>query len=233
MENENESSVGIIDRLKSFLKRTAVLQLYYIFVHAQWLAEDRARYRRWLKNGKEGAPPHRIKAAVVKDFAKRFGLKCLVETGTYNGHMIVATQKFFEQIYSIELFPPLFERAKERFRRLPNVSLFQGDSGDLLPHVMSLVDQPILFWLYAHYSGDGTGKGVEDTPILRELLHIRMHPEAKNSVILIDDARCFGAGMYPQTIDEVKRVARESGYDGFEVLWDIIRIFPKEYDKSK
>ncbi len=54
-----------------------------------------------------------------------------------------------------------------------------------------------LFWLDAHYSGNGTGRGATECPIVEELKIIKSYSR-NDHVILIDDAREFkGQNDYP------------------------------------
>jgi hypothetical protein len=150
----------------------------------------------------------------------------LVETGTYFGEMIAATYSEFAEIYSIELSADLYQRACTMFEKCPKVHLMHGDSASVLGHLLQQITQPCVFWLDAHYSGDGTARGIHDTPILSELQCILSHPVTSH-VILIDDARCFdGKGIYPALAELEGLVrGRDLGYS-FEVVDDIIRISP-------
>jgi len=57
-----------------------------------------------------------------------------------------------------------------------------GSSADLLWDIIKSIDEPITFWLDAHYV---------ETPILQELVAIKSH-HIKTHTILIDDVRLFG-----------------------------------------
>jgi hypothetical protein len=70
---------------------------------------------KWSLKGNPVPLPSRVKQKIVKKYAKQFNLKILIETGTYLGDMVSATQQFFNEIYSIELCDSLYERAKKRF----------------------------------------------------------------------------------------------------------------------
>ena len=69
----------------------------------------------WEKRGRSALPPHIIKQGVIRSFAEKYGLRILVETGTYYGDMVEAMKHCFDRIYSIELSGELFERATKRF----------------------------------------------------------------------------------------------------------------------
>jgi len=75
-----------------------------------------------------------------------------VETGTYLGEMINAQEGNFDRLLTVELDPELYRKAVRRFRRLAQVSVFQGDSSVELPKMVAAVNEPAIFWLDAHYS---------------------------------------------------------------------------------
>jgi hypothetical protein len=67
-----------------------------------------------------------------------------------------------------------------------------------MPEVLAPLNEPVLFWLDGHYSGEGTGAGAEDSPVIQEVEHILQSRANYRDAIIIDDARCFtGEGGYP------------------------------------
>lgn len=149
--------------------------------------------------------PHRHKRNIVKKLAAENHIDILVETGTYHGRMIKAVKNSFSRIYSIELDESLAKEAKERFRQEKHIKIIQGDSGNELEKVLKNINnQPIMFWLDAHYSGGVTAKGeYGETPIWKEL-EVIFSSWNQDSIILIDDAREFtGINGYP-SIGEIK-----------------------------
>ena len=140
------------------------------------------------------------------------------------GQMVDATRESFDKVYTIELNRHLYEGARVRFSKFDNVSVFHGDSGEVLPRVLSDIDQPCLFWLDAHYSGGSTAKADLETPALLELVEILDHP-VRQHVILIDDARKFsGTDSWP-TIEALRSLVAGKRPDWvFEVRDDIVRI---------
>ena len=185
----------------------------------------RRLHRAWLRAGSPDPPSHVYKQGVVAEYARRHGLRVLIETGTYLGDMIYATRDVFDEIHSIELNPKFFEIAKKRFARDARVTIVQGDSGEVLGQVLSRVNRPCLFWLDGHYTaGKYAIRPDSETPIEKELRHIAKHPLKNAHVILIDDARDFtGTGDYP-ALDTLKEWAEREGFGRFEVERDIVRI---------
>lgn len=166
------------------------------------------------------------KRAIIKEMAKRYNMRVFIETGTYLGDMILAMSKLFDELYSVELDAKLYKYARRRLSHKPNIHLFQGDSGDVLPEILPCCRQPALFWLDAHYSGEGTAQGSLNTPIVRELTQI-LSDGISHNIILVDDARCFnGMDGYP-TIEKIQHLVRQHRpeYD-VAIENDIIRITP-------
>jgi hypothetical protein len=171
--------------------------------------------------------PHELKVALVREHARRFSLRTFVETGTFHGDMVRAVLGDFRAVYSIELDRALFEKASRRFAREPAVRLRSGDSAAVLPQVVREVEGPCLFWLDAHYSGEGTARAVVDTPIERELRCLLAQPAARH-VILVDDARLFdGTAGYPRMDRLLASLAREAPGHEALVRDDVLRILPR------
>jgi hypothetical protein len=187
--------------------------------YSDWMAE-----REWRRAGRPlPAPPH-VKRRFLRDYARAHDLRVFVETGTLYGDTVAGLRGAFDRLHSIELDDTLFAAAQERFAGDRKITLWHGDSGDVLERVLAAVDAPALFWLDGHYSGGGTGRGVEDTPILRELQHIAHHPHRERHHLIIDDARCFGSlDGYPTAI-ELKRYCSQQGFKLFEQVEDFLIV---------
>jgi hypothetical protein len=158
---------------------------------------------------------------MVLGHGRQFGLRILVETGTYLGAMVDACKDAFTRIYSIELDEGFYRRARRRFARFPHVKLLCGDSGAVLPTVLQQISERCLFWLDAHYV-EGLRKGLTECPLLQELELIGSHP-VRGHVVLIDDARFFqGRGDWP-SLATLAEVAGSYGW-ACEVHDDVVRL---------
>jgi len=179
----------------------------------------RGEYVWWrLRGSPQPKVPHIVKQRALAEFAERFNLRVMVETGTNLGNMINAQKHRFLEIYSIELDTWLAARAKRKFAAYPGIHLYQGDSGKVLPAIMSQIEEPALFWLDAHW-------GDIDAPIKLEMECIYRHP-VRNHVLMIDDARYFdGHGDYFSIGQLREHAAREYPGSVLEVKDDIIRIY--------
>lgn len=152
----------------------------------------------WYAKNKPSSTPHLIKQKIVKSYQRKYGLKILIETGTYLGAMVNATKDDFKKIYTIELDDKLYKSAKNKFKKYQHVKVLSGDSTNVLPKLLKQINQPCLFWLDAHFSRGITAKGIKETPIMEELNSILKH-KIKTHVILIDDANAFiGKKDYPK-----------------------------------
>jgi hypothetical protein len=180
----------------------------------------------WQLRGRPVPPPHAIKEMVLRDYARRFGTRVFVETGTYLGDMLAQLQNDFDEIYSIELSPSFWERAVKRFASNPRIHPLQGDSSDVLPRILEKLDRPALFWLDGHACWDIRAQGVLNTPIVREMELIFAH-RIRNHVIVIDDARLFnGTDDYPvlgEFLDWIRSIRNDYVT---EVAGDSIRLTP-------
>jgi hypothetical protein len=185
------------------------------------------RYNNWLDAGRPIPAPPEVKSRNVLTLADLFGLDILIETGTYLGEMITATKNRFKEIYSIEIYEPLAIKARENFASAKNVNIILGDSATELPKLVEKISEPVLFWLDGHYSGEGTGLGLSETPIIAEIDHIIRKRQKFGDVIIIDDARCFdGTAGYPKLDDFLSRLGEAFGVRPI-VADDGIFVLPK------
>jgi SAM-dependent methyltransferase len=182
---------------------------------------------RWKALGAPIPPPHDVKAAAILRLAREHGARVLVETGTYQGDMVAATLDAFDAIHTIELDASLHAAAARRFASAPHVRCLQGDSGRVLPQILSSLGEPALFWLDGHWSGGMTARGDLDTPVLEELRHVLAHP-VRGHVLLVDDARLFGTDpAYPAASEIVERIRRAWPDHDVEIAADAIRAIPR------
>jgi len=197
--------------------------------YRDWRTKQRqAREMRKWNAGERAAAPHLIKQQVLRDHAQRFGLRILVETGTYHGDMLHALKNDFAKLYSIELSKELHGKAQQRFANDPHIELIQGDSGVELGKLVPQIDGPALFWLDGHYSAGVTARADSNTPINQELDFILSSPETGH-VIIIDDARNFGTDPEYPTLEQLKQTVLSKRSDvAIEVDTDSIRITPAQ-----
>ena len=181
------------------------------------------RFRGRIRGGAH--PSHKTKLRCIRRFQNEFNLPVFVETGTYLGHTVRAVKNDFQYIYSIELNEDLFSKATLRFSKCPYIHIIQGDSGNVLPELLSCLEQKCLFWLDAHYWGGVTEKLPLKSPIVKELEAIGNHP-IKDHVILIDDARLFKGKNGWLSLESVFSLLRRINPKyTIEVKNDIVRAY--------
>ena len=179
-------------------------------------------YWYWILRGRPERSPHLLKQKVVREYGERYGLKTLVETGTYYGEMVAAMKRRFERIYSIEFVPELAERAQRKFASEPHIKIFCGDSKVVMPQVLALLTGRALFWLDAGYYG-WIGKIGDQQRLSAELEMILSHPFPH--IILLDDARGLtGRDGIPSVADVKSYVEGKFPGRQVRVEYDIMRV---------
>jgi len=210
--------VSVEENLKAFrrlLQRTPVYGAYKALGHYP-------DYWYWILRGRPLRSPHLLKQKVVREYGEKFGLRTLVETGTYYGEMVAAMKSRYDRIYSIEYVPELAERAARKFARDEHVRIFCGDSRVVMPEVLALLKGAALFWLDAGYYG-WVGKQGDQQRLSAELEMILSHPYPH--MILLDDARGLTGRDGIPSVGDVKAFV-ESKYPErvVKVEFDIMRI---------
>ena len=171
---------------------------------------------------------------IIRSYAKSYGIRVFVETGTADASTTQALVPDFDELYTVEIDEGLYNHARLLFENEPKVEAFLGDSGTVLYDIVAhLGYAPAIFWLDGHYCG-GPTRGTTDSPVIQELIAVSMAP--KGSVALIDDARIFGGGVaeggdngenytgYPD-LEWVEVWAKENGFN-YLLADDIIRLTP-------
>ena len=158
-----------------------------------------------------------LSGTFIQKMVETFDLENFFETGTSLGATTLAASPYFENVYTVELYAPLFQQAKDRLSSSPNVHLYYGNSPEIIESMAGSINGKTLFWLDAHYCGEGTGRLETEMPeaftaIRAELDAIR-NTGINDCVILIDDIRGFGTEIAEQifigcwsypTLQEVK-----------------------------
>lgn len=182
-------------------------------------------YWYWKLRGEPIRSPHLLKQRTVRDYAQRYGLRVLVETGTYYGEMVAAMKNRFAEIYSVEFDSALARRAAKKFSRWPHVHILEGDSQIKVPELLKSLKEPALFWLDAGYYGWAGLQG--DKQRLTSELEAVLSHTIQQHVILMDDARGLNGQNGAPTVPQLKqRIESEFPVRSVEVQYDILRITP-------
>ena len=191
-----------------------------------WFRSNRDYYI-WQLKGKPVPASGIYKWKILKKQAEKHNLKTFIETGTAGGGTVRKLEKYFGKLYTIELDPTLYQQGKARSPADSKITFLEGDSGSVLKKLLPDITAPALFWLDAHYSGDGTAKASLETPVIQELQSIFSHP-IKKHVIVIDDMREFnGTHDYPVLSDFKEFIAKEAPEYCFGNDNDVMILSPK------
>ena len=203
---------------RKLLQRTPLYGLYKALGHYP-------DYWYWKLRGEPVRSPHLLKQRTVREYAQKYDLHTLVETGTYYGEMVAAMKDRFSRIYSVEYDHQLAQRAIKKFSRYSHIQILEGDSQQVIPELLKSLTAPALFWLDAGYYGWAGLQGNKQR-LTTELEAILRHPV--QHVILMDDARGLNGQNGAPTVAELKQRI-ESEFPGrfVEVKYDILRITGK------
>jgi hypothetical protein len=135
------------------------------------------------------------------------GVLHFVETGTGRGESLAHASRFtFRSLSSCEIEPSLAAAAIAGFAPDTRVKVFQASSVEFLAMVCTLTpkDEPILFWLDAHFPGGDYGirsyaatrSEADRLPLAKELAIIaESRPEGRD-VVVCDDLRIWLDGPF-------------------------------------
>jgi hypothetical protein len=176
----------------------------------------------------------------VRDLAAASGIEAAVETGTFRAEGTLALRGAVSRVWTIELSDKLHAEAVDRHGDRSGITFMHGSSEEVLPRLVALIDEPVIFWLDAHggmvdlSSNDVFDPAGEATqcPVISELQAVRQFRHAATSCILIDDARAFlgplpqhRAGDWP-TLLEIIDLLRLDGDRYITILDDVVIAVP-------
>jgi len=182
-----------------------------------------------------------IKGELVK-LVEKFGVKTIVETGTFHGGTTMEFCKIVNKVFTIEINETYYKGAVEVFskNKLP-ITAVKGTSPvemeKIIKGIYTKIEKPILFYLDAHWH--------KYNPLLDELAVISKF-KLNNSLIAIHDFKVpgknFGFDKFSDgteyTFEFIKKhVERIYGLDGYSYHYNeqadganrgIIFIYPKQ-----
>ena len=118
--------------------------------------------------------------------------KIFVESGTYLGETIFTMEKYFDQLYTIEINEKFYNNVKNKYNG-NKINFYLGASEDKLTEICNLLKENTIFFLDGHWSAGDTGKGEKDCPLYEEL-NVINELFKHNGIIIVDDVRLFGKG---------------------------------------
>ena len=120
----------------------------------------------------------------------------------------------FKNIISIELSDKYYEYCKNKYEKFNNIKIIKGDSGLCLWVAIKEINEPITFWLDAHFCGGDTAHGIRKVPLEMELEQINRHP-IKTHTFLIDDVRNLKLEKSMEIIKEINKDYKFTYADGY------------------
>jgi hypothetical protein len=208
--------------VKSTLQRYP--QLWEIIRRIRAEVRDRQVEKTWRQNKCPMPLPAHLKRQYLRSLALQGKRPVFIETGTYYGDTIYALKGCFDTAHTIELSQKYYKQAKGRFEGFSSITVWQGDSTEVLSQILSSLARPAMFWLDGHYSGGDTALGERVTPIEAEVRAIAAHHLFPFHLVLVDDARLFdGSDGYP-ALDEFRALTMSLGYAPLTVENDIIML---------
>ena len=140
-----------------------------------------------------GAVSFSIPQELVKGLTANANITNFVETGTFKGNTTIWAASIFKKVYTIEINEAFSIAASKRPDATPNIEFIVGDSKEVMLSLIDRLDGCTMFWLDGHWCMDAGGKD-DECPLIGELQAIS---KKQDSVILIDDARCFLGPLPP------------------------------------
>ena len=95
---------------RKFLRRMPFYSAYKSLFHYP-------DYWYWRLRPHPKRSPHLVKQRALLEYAERYGLRTLVETGTYYGEMVAALRNKFDRVDSVESFPTSHARLRASSNR--------------------------------------------------------------------------------------------------------------------
>lgn len=87
----------------------------------------------------------------VLKLKEQFGIKSVIETGTYHGDTTIFFAENFSEVYTCELIEDNYKQALTRLNYYKNVSANLGGSETVLAPMIEAATKPVLIFLDAHW----------------------------------------------------------------------------------
>ncbi len=168
---------------------------------------------------------------LVLNLQNRHRIETFVETGTYYGNTALWATKHFDHVITIERSAEIYEQTQDELKTIENITHILGDSRDELKRIVNGLNEPAIFWLDSHWSGENTAGEGDECPVLYELKII--FSSDQQHLILVDDAHMFTSTPPPPhdpnqwpNIEEIYHVIGKNADYLTEIIEDVIVAVP-------
>jgi hypothetical protein len=129
------------------------------------------------------------------------GPRVFVESGTFHGKTTRWALERFHVVHTIEQSDDLYAAAAEALTPL-GARCHHGDTRDVLPTLAASIDEPVFWFLDAHWLNreHAAGKGTS-LPLREELAALAQRPY--DDIVCVDDVFSFGKDEYQAGWGEV------------------------------
>ena len=160
-----------------------------------------------------------------------------IETGTANGRSLAYAAGYdFEYLYSIEIDAECACNATKLFEDDKRVMILCGPSFSVLPKILCRHDQPVVFWLDAHFPGEMHGLPYDHEknmtlrlPLEHELAIIKQERDTSKDCFIIDDLRIYEDGPFEGGIWPDRPKMGGNGIDFIDDLFKGTHTITRDY----
>lgn len=114
-------------------------------------------------------------------------IRTYIETGTLRGEQLEVASRVFPFVIGIEIDEDYFLRTQER---VPRARVIHGDTKIVLPELAAEADEPVLWFLDAHYCIVDPPLEPMSLPLWDELIALRQREHS--DIVIVDDVHTFG-----------------------------------------
>lgn len=132
--------------------------------------------------------------SLPREMLQKYLNPAFIETGTCEGGgVLLAREVGFQIIHSIEIDSERYRYCVKRLSGLEGVFLYEGDTVEILPEILSKLEQKATIWIDAHPLGQEVRpvSGKYRYPLTQELELISKFSKRRDHTILVDDRHAF------------------------------------------
>ena len=102
---------------------------------------------------------------LITRLINNYPISTFIETGSYFGNTSLWASELFDNVYTIEKSDKLFQEINEKLSKR-QINCILGDSPTELANLLKTINERVIFWLDAHWSGDTTSGLDNECPLV-------------------------------------------------------------------